>query len=43
VPPFVFAGQPFRNQPATLTLTGAQIGNMLEQQWLDPKRIELRD
>jgi 5'-nucleotidase len=43
VPPFVFAGQPFRNQPATLTLTGAQIRNMLEQQWLDPKRIALRD
>ncbi len=34
----VFASQPFRNQLITLTLTGNQIGNMLEQQWLDPKR-----
>jgi len=34
----VFASQPFRNQLVTLTLTGAQIKNMLEQQWLDPKR-----
>jgi 5'-nucleotidase len=34
----VFAGQPFRNQLVTLTLTGMQIKNMLEQQWLDPKR-----
>jgi 5'-nucleotidase len=34
----VFASQPFRNQLVTLTLTGAQIRNMLEQQWLDPKR-----
>ena len=34
----VFAGQPFRNQLVTLTLTGAQIKNMLEQQWLDPAR-----
>jgi 5'-nucleotidase len=33
----VFASQPFRNQLVTLTLTGAQIRNMLEQQWLDPK------
>jgi 5'-nucleotidase len=31
----VFASQPFRNQLVTLTLTGAQIKNMLEQQWLD--------
>jgi hypothetical protein len=38
VPPLVFASQPFRNQLITLTLTGAQIRNMLEQQWLDPKR-----
>jgi 5'-nucleotidase len=34
----VFASQPFRNQLVTLTLTGAQIKNMLEQQWLDPNR-----
>src|ERR1700730_1840795 len=34
----VFASQPFRNQLVTLPLTGAQIKNMLEQQWLDPKR-----
>jgi 5'-nucleotidase len=32
----VFASQPFRNQLVTLTLTGAQIKDMLEQQWLDP-------
>ena len=34
----VFASQPFRNQLVTLTLTGATIKEMLEQQWLDPKR-----
>jgi 5'-nucleotidase len=34
----VFATQPFRNQLVTLTLTGAQIKDMLEQQWLDPNR-----
>jgi 5'-nucleotidase len=34
----VFASQPFRNQLVTLTLTGAQIKNVLEQQWLDPAR-----
>ena len=34
----VFASQPFRNQLVTLTLSGAQIKNALEQQWLDPKR-----
>jgi len=34
----VFASQPFRNQLVTLTLTGTQIKNMLEQQWHDPKR-----
>jgi 5'-nucleotidase len=34
----VFASQPFRNQLVTLTLTGAQLKNMLEQQWLDPAR-----
>jgi 5'-nucleotidase len=34
----VFASQPFRHQLVTLTLTGTQIKNMLEQQWLDPKR-----
>jgi 5'-nucleotidase len=34
----LFAAQPFRNQLVTLTLTGAQIKAMLEQQWLDPAR-----
>jgi len=34
----VFASQPFRNQLVTLTLTGAQIKTLLEQQWVDPKR-----
>ncbi len=34
----VFASQPFRNQLVTLTLTGTQIKEALEQQWLDPKR-----
>lgn len=34
----VFASQPFRNRLVTLTLTGAQLKNMLEQQWLDPRR-----
>jgi 5'-nucleotidase len=34
----VFASQPFRNQLVTLTLTGAQIKDALEQQWLDPNR-----
>jgi 5'-nucleotidase len=34
----VFASQPFRNQLVALTLSGAQIKNMLEQQWLDPNR-----
>jgi len=34
----VFASQPFRNQLVTLTLKGAAIKEMLEQQWLDPRR-----
>ena len=34
----IFASQPFRNQLVTMTLTGKQIKDMLEQQWLDPKR-----
>ena len=34
----VFASQPFRDQLVTLTLTGAQIKDMLEQQWSDPER-----
>jgi len=34
----LFASQPFRNQLVTLTLTGADIKSMLEQQWLDPGR-----
>src|SRR5665213_3484459 len=33
----IFASQPFRNQLVTLTLTGTQIKDMLEQQWIDPK------
>jgi 5'-nucleotidase len=34
----LFVSQPFRNQLVTLTLTGMQIRNLLEQQWLDPTR-----
>ncbi|MBR1272972.1 bifunctional metallophosphatase/5'-nucleotidase [Bradyrhizobium sp. AUGA SZCCT0222] len=34
----LFASQPFRNQLVTLTLTGKQIKDVLEQQWFDPKR-----
>ncbi|MDE2376639.1 bifunctional metallophosphatase/5'-nucleotidase [Bradyrhizobium sp.] len=34
----LFASQPFRNQLVTLTLTGRQLRQMLEQQWLDLKR-----
>jgi len=34
----IFASQPFRNQLVTLTLSGAQIKAMLEQQWRDPTR-----
>lgn len=34
----LFSSQPFRNQLITLTLTGKQIKDALEQQWLDPKR-----
>jgi len=34
----VFASQPFRNQLVTLTLTGKQVKDVLEQQWVDPKR-----
>jgi len=34
----IFASQPFRNQLVTLTLTGKQIKEALEQQWSDPKR-----
>jgi 5'-nucleotidase len=34
----LFASQPFRNQLVTFTLSGLQIKNALEQQWLDPKR-----
>jgi 5'-nucleotidase len=34
----VFASQPFRNQLVTMTLSGAGIKQMLEQQWRDPKR-----
>ncbi|QOZ67275.1 bifunctional metallophosphatase/5'-nucleotidase [Bradyrhizobium arachidis] len=34
----VFSSQPFRNRLVTMTLTGSQLKDMLEQQWLDPKR-----
>jgi 5'-nucleotidase len=34
----LFGSQPFRNQLVTLSLTGAQVKAMLEQQWLDPNR-----
>src|SRR4029078_5762711 len=34
----VFASQPFRNRLVTLTLTGSQLKDMLEQEWLGPKR-----
>lgn len=34
----LFASQPFRNRLVTMTLTGHQLKDMLEQQWLDPKR-----
>ena len=34
----LFASQPFRHQLVTLTLTGAQIKDALEQQWSDPNR-----
>jgi 5'-nucleotidase len=33
----IFTSQPFRNQLVTLTLTGLQIKNVLEQQWSNPK------
>ncbi|WGS22595.1 MULTISPECIES: bifunctional metallophosphatase/5'-nucleotidase [unclassified Bradyrhizobium] len=34
----IFASQPFRNQLVTMTLTGRQLKDVLEQQWADPKR-----
>jgi 5'-nucleotidase len=34
----VFSAQPFRNQLVTMTLTGQQLKDALEQQWADPKR-----
>jgi 5'-nucleotidase len=34
----LFAAQPFRNQLVTMTLTGQEIKDALEQQWADPKR-----
>ncbi|OAF02953.1 bifunctional metallophosphatase/5'-nucleotidase [Bradyrhizobium centrolobii] len=34
----VFSSQPFRNRLVTMTLTGSQLKDLLEQQWLDPKR-----
>jgi 5'-nucleotidase len=37
----LFASQPFRNQLVTLTLTGAQIKEALEQQWRDPNQTRI--
>ncbi len=37
----LFASQPFRNQLVTMTLTGAQIKDALEQQWRDPKLVRI--
>ena len=37
----LFASQPFRNQLVTLTLTGRQIREALEQQWSDPNRARI--
>ncbi|MBR0694237.1 bifunctional UDP-sugar hydrolase/5'-nucleotidase [Bradyrhizobium lablabi] len=37
----IFASQPFRNQLVTMTLTGRQLKEMLEQQWTDPKRARV--
>jgi 5'-nucleotidase len=37
----LFASQPFRNQLVTLTLSGAEIKDALEQQWLDPNRARI--
>lgn len=37
----VFASQPFRNRLVTMTLTGSQLKDLLEQQWLDPKRSRI--
>jgi 5'-nucleotidase len=37
----LFGSQPFRNQLVTLTLSGRQIKDMLEQQWSDPKRPQI--
>lgn len=34
----LFASQPFRNRLVTMTLSGSQLKDILEQQWLDPKR-----
>ena len=34
----MFAAQPFRNQLVTMTLTGQQLKDALEQQWTEPKR-----
>ncbi|MBR0870787.1 bifunctional metallophosphatase/5'-nucleotidase [Bradyrhizobium tropiciagri] len=34
----IFASQPFRNQLVTMTLTGKELKDALEQQWADPKR-----
>ncbi len=37
----IFAAQPFNNSLVTLTLTGAQIKQLLEQQWLKPAPVIL--
>ncbi|ETR76285.1 5'-nucleotidase [Afipia sp. P52-10] len=37
----VFASQPFRNQLVTMTLTGAQLKQALEQQWTAPSFVRI--
>ncbi len=34
----LFQSQPFRNELVTMTLSGAQLKQALEQQWIDPNR-----
>lgn len=37
----LFTTQPFGNVMTTLTLTGAQIDQLLEQQWSDPSKVKI--
>jgi 5'-nucleotidase len=37
----LFAVQPFRNALVTMTLSGAQLKQALEQQWSDPNRVRV--